>query len=108
MKGLREIGSVTFEKLKELEPKLANLEKQILGYSRKEGCIHRVWYGRGGIKEKMCDLVGDYRVSDEGEWILHNHIGYDVAYRHLYDSFPDCETNDCSECEVYTREGKEE
>ena len=96
---ITKMGNVTFEQLAKMEPKLLELEKIILNYKRKDGCINRVWYGQGGVKEKMSDLVGNYRIRYGGPRVLNDHVGYDVAYRHLYDSLPNCET-ECEDCVV--------
>jgi hypothetical protein len=93
---------LTFEKLTELEPRLARLEADILEHTtRYRGtaryCANRHWYGwRGqpGFKTRMLYLVGFHADNPA----LRTMRAYDVAYHHLYYLLPDCDHDESVFC----------
>lgn len=49
-------------------------------------CANAIWYGPGGLKERMSELAGWYARNPA----LRTREAYDVAYDHLYQLLPDC------------------
>lgn len=101
---------LTWERLKELEPRLAALERTLrerirCGCRKKNWCANAAWYGYGqyrefiGPKEVLVRLVGWHRdrfvnppPHDE---LLRTREAYDLAYDALYTLLPDCKRCGC-------------
>lgn len=80
----------TWQRLVEIEPRLAALEGEIRAIKPGRGfCANAVWYGyarRPSLKDRMSRLVG----WDATNPALRDPKAYDVAYQHLYKLLPDC------------------
>lgn len=49
--------------------------------------IDQIWAGRGGLKRRLCALVG----WDAANPIMRTSTAYEAAYRHLYDLLEDAD-----------------
>ncbi|WHH60415.1 hypothetical protein [Petroclostridium sp. X23] len=70
-----------------IEPELQSLYNRALLYRGSkchDFCANRVWYGKGGLKQKLCTLVG----FDANKPELVNSEAYDIAYRKIYNALP--------------------
>jgi hypothetical protein len=76
---------LTFEKLAVAEPALNGLLEQAKSF---KGCAVATWYGPGGLRGQMTKLVGWGR--QEGPSALQSRVAYDLVYRKLWNSLPDC------------------
>jgi hypothetical protein len=74
----------------QLEPRLQDLFAEAeRGLPPGEAyCSELAWFGRGGLKARMCDLVG-YGAEQPG--LLATSRAYDVAYDTLIEALPDCD-----------------
>lgn len=75
-----------WEQMLQIEPRLLDLYHEARAYKRTPNfCANQIWYGPGGLKSQMMQLVG---------WDVDGLLGtceaYDVAYRKIYDALPDC------------------
>ena len=91
---------LTWAELVEREPALGQLEREVRALRRQPRpanfCANEVWYGFGrwrgmGFRERVVGLVGWCARSADPD--LRTSAAYDVAYRRLYESLPDC--GDC-------------
>ncbi len=106
---------MTWEELIALEPRLRQLEAEAKAYAALDRakrrmlkrfgpllpedvarwcnrfCANEVWYAWGGLKDRLCRLVG----WDASRPELQNSEAYDVAYEHLYDLLPNCRNCHC-------------
>lgn len=91
-----ETPKLTFSQYCELEPRLIDLLKRAQSYAACDEecfCANAVWYGSGGIKQALCDLVGwDANVVDSR---LAGTSAYDVCYEAIYEALPDCRNCAC-------------
>jgi hypothetical protein len=83
------VKHLAFDDLADLEPRLEELEAEILALRRfrRRGpfCANEVWYRR--FKPRLRLLVG---WEARGHPVLTTAQAYDVAYEHLYELLPDC------------------
>jgi hypothetical protein len=96
---------LTWDKLVELEPRLADLLAVAKGIKRKRGkpfCANAVWYGHydwhgRGLKGRLLVLVGYDRANraadDKDRKVLSTSEAYNIAYDTIIASLPDC--RDC-------------
>jgi hypothetical protein len=85
----------TWEDLVTLEPALAALLDEARAYRADTGpdfCANAVFYAGGGLKERLCRLVGWDRMPHP---VLGTPAAYDVAYDTVYDALPDCRGRCC-------------
>ncbi len=86
---------MTFTQLTKLEPRLANLLRDVRKVRddrrRISFCANHVWYGSGGFKSRLIHLVGWSAVDEQ----LRSPEAYDLAYKHLYNALPDCRNCFC-------------
>ncbi|MCL2347325.1 MAG: hypothetical protein FWC50_03580 [Planctomycetaceae bacterium] len=83
-------SNITFYHLCQLEPRLRHLETVAKSIKAgKKFCASEVWYGPGGIKSQMRQLVGYEGCYSKNE-ILCSDEAYDVAYQHLWSLLPNC------------------
>jgi hypothetical protein len=80
-----------FKKLVKLEPRLAQLEQDIIEHTAQHRdtkcyCANQCWYVEPGFKERMSCLVG-FSAPNSALRTMH---AYDLAYDHLYNLLPDC------------------
>jgi hypothetical protein len=80
----------TWRRLVELEPRLQDLfaEAEREPPAGEVYCAAMAWYGWGGLKARMCDLVGN---GAEQPGLLATSPAYDVAYDTLLEVLPDCD-----------------
>lgn len=79
----------TWEALVRREPRLATLRAEVEAVEDHPGCCANAhWYGTGGFRERVSDLVGWTAEREDG--VLDTEVAYDVAYDTLYDLLPDC------------------
>ncbi len=83
----------TWGELVRLEPRLRVLQRDVKAVDGSDPhfCANRVWYARGGFKERLCCLVGWEAERDDP--VLRSSEAYDVAYDRLYNLLPPC--RDC-------------
>lgn len=110
-------AALSWERLVDLEPELAQLEREVRAYRRMDQlkrqllalpvelppdvvrwatttCANAIWYGYGGyvgIKPRLRTLVGWYARHPA----LRSREAYDLAYRRLYDGLPGCRNCSC-------------
>lgn len=86
---------LTWRELVRREPRLAELlrEAKAVDDSDPHFCANLVWYGRGGLKERLCRLVGWEAEKDDP--VLRTPEAYDLAYEKIYNALPDCRDCDC-------------
>ncbi len=108
---------LSWERLVELEPELAKLEREVQAYRKLDRlqrqilalpvdlpleafrwaattCANAIWYGYGGypgIKPRLLGLVGWHARNPA----LRSSAAYDLAYRRLYDGLPGCRNCPC-------------
>ncbi len=90
---------LTWANLKQAEPGLWILEREIRDVADKDGipyfCANEIWYGyedpKQGFKERLCRLVGWEAHSPR----LRTTGAYDLAYDYLYELLPDCRDCGC-------------
>jgi hypothetical protein len=88
----------TWERLVDLEPRLALLLKEVEAITDDGGpcfCANQHFYGGRplSLKQKMMALIGHERLGDDCDPILKTSTAYDVAYEELYAALPDCRGN---------------
>jgi hypothetical protein len=85
------MSKITFEQLCHLEPRLRDLEMEI-GFikTNKKFCALEFWYKFGGMKSRLCQLVG-MTSCHKNDAILGSCRAYEVVYRHLWALVPDCQ-----------------
>lgn len=77
----------TWEALVRHAPRLTELRTDVEAVeSSPRFCANRPWYGTGGFRDRMSDLVG----WSAGSRFLATEAASDVAYDTLYDLLPDC------------------
>ncbi len=77
---------MTWDQLIAMEPRLLRLYEHAKNCKPTKGfCADQVWYGRGGLKAQMAELVG---FGSDGA--LGTPEAYDIAYRKIYNVLPDC------------------
>jgi hypothetical protein len=102
---------VTFERLKELVPELAHMERRLVERAKEYGrkrwwCANACWFGYGrfrcfdggeSCRQWLPRLVGRHRpknANDPNDELLRSSEAYDCAYDALYLSLPGCK--DCA------------
>jgi hypothetical protein len=82
-------GKLTWQEMIAIEPRLADLfrdAKAVRDPGGKPFCANHFWYRQGGLKDRLCLLVGWEAEKPE----LQTSQPYDIAYRKCYDVLPDC------------------
>ncbi|MER3501173.1 MAG: hypothetical protein C4295_06790 [Candidatus Fervidibacterota bacterium] len=105
---------MTWEELVAIEPALRSLEEEARAYAKVDAlkrqllryapllppevhrwaehtCANYLWYRRGGLKERLSDLVG-YGARNPA---LRSEEAYNVAYDYLYALLPNCRNCCC-------------
>lgn len=76
-----------FVKLCEIEPQLWELYREARTCLPAPGfCANFMWYRKGGLKGRLCDLVG----WEAGNPRLRTPEAYDLCYSTIYGALPDC------------------
>jgi hypothetical protein len=102
---------VTWQRLVELEPRLADLYNRARAVRddkhHSSFCANRVWYGRdnqeGGLRGQLFKLVG-HEVSRHADPRLRTSAAYDVAYHAIYHALPDCRNCGCFNARAFLEE----
>ena len=87
----------TWQQLVKAEPELKELleEAQSVDGSDPHFCANNVWYAAGGLRERLCFLVG--WITQRNDPVLKTSAAYDVAYKKIYAALPDCQDCWCFE-----------
>ena len=92
---MNNIDNITWDKLVDAEPRLDLLLHEIeqIEDDRENPsfCANLIWYRE--YKHQFVKLVGKY--AEGNDPILYSHIAYELAYKKLYDSLPDCRNCGC-------------
>jgi len=84
---------MSWEKLIELEPRLAELleeAKQVKDLGGSSFCANQTWFNRFG--KRLDKLVGWYA---EGAPAIQTSESYDIAFMKIYDALPACRNCTC-------------
>ena len=92
--------TITWERLIELEPRLADLYRRAKNVRddkrRRPFCANRVWKGRGhklSFRDEVTRLVGHWAETEHEE--LKTSLAYTTAYQRIYDALPPCRNCAC-------------
>jgi len=84
----------TWADLINAEPRLVDLQREAKAVNgdAPHFCANAVWYGPGGLRERVIALVGEDRRPDP---LLGTSAAYDVAYHRVYTALPNCRNCGC-------------